>query len=82
MHDMSTPLTPPPSSVLIHRCSLFLSSPLTLSSQLRSIYSNLSQDPNSLSNLDQDLPNFAQIEVIMLAVHALRSVMPQYATLL
>ena len=28
---------------------------------LRSIYDNLSRDPNSLSNLDQDLPNFAQM---------------------
>lgn len=28
--------------------------------QLRSIYDNLSRDPNSLANLDQDLPNYAQ----------------------
>mmetsp|Transcript_32457 Transcript_32457/g.79034 ORF Transcript_32457/g.79034 Transcript_32457/m.79034 type:complete len:1653 (-) Transcript_32457:377-5335(-) len=27
---------------------------------LRSIYDNLSADPNSLANLDQDLPNYAQ----------------------
>lgn len=27
---------------------------------LRVVYDNLSQDPNSLSNLDQDLPNYAQ----------------------
>ena len=27
---------------------------------LRSIYDNLSSDPNSLANLDQDLPNYAQ----------------------
>ena len=27
---------------------------------LRQTYNQLSQDPNSLSNLDQDLPNFAQ----------------------
>eukprot|EP00339_Tiarina_fusa_P027559 CAMPEP_0117039372 /NCGR_PEP_ID=MMETSP0472-20121206/27643_1 /TAXON_ID=693140 ORGANISM="Tiarina fusus, Strain LIS" /NCGR_SAMPLE_ID=MMETSP0472 /ASSEMBLY_ACC=CAM_ASM_000603 /LENGTH=314 /DNA_ID=CAMNT_0004749857 /DNA_START=1252 /DNA_END=2196 /DNA_ORIENTATION=+ len=27
---------------------------------LRSIYNNLSKDPNSLANLDQDLPNFTQ----------------------
>lgn len=27
---------------------------------LRMVYDNLSQDPNSLSNLDQDLPNYAQ----------------------
>lgn len=30
---------------------------------LRMIYDNLSQDPNSLSNLDQDLPNYAQHQV-------------------
>ncbi|CAM9739318.1 unnamed protein product, partial [Hapterophycus canaliculatus] len=30
---------------------------------LRSIYNSLSQDPNSLSNLDQDLPNYAQVQV-------------------
>lgn len=30
---------------------------------LRSIYDNLSQDPNSLANLDQDLPNYAQHSV-------------------
>lgn len=28
--------------------------------QLRSIYQQLSADPNSLANLDQDLPNYAQ----------------------
>jgi hypothetical protein len=28
--------------------------------QLRVIYSQLSQDPHSLANLDQDLPNYAQ----------------------
>lgn len=27
------------------------------------IYDNLSKDPNSLSNLDQDLPNYAQHQV-------------------
>jgi hypothetical protein len=31
--------------------------------QLRSIYQQLSADPNSLSNLDQDLPNYAQHQV-------------------
>jgi hypothetical protein len=30
---------------------------------LRSIYQSLSGDPNSLSNLDQDLPNYAQHQV-------------------
>ncbi|KAL3756674.1 hypothetical protein ACHAWU_002577 [Discostella pseudostelligera] len=31
--------------------------------KLRSIYQNLSADPNSLANLDQDLPNYAQHDV-------------------
>ena len=30
---------------------------------LRSVYNRLAQDPNSLSNLDQDLPNFIQDQV-------------------
>jgi UDP-glucose:glycoprotein glucosyltransferase len=31
--------------------------------QLRSIYQQLSADPNSLANLDQDLPNYAQHQI-------------------
>ena len=31
--------------------------------QLRIMYENLSKDPNSLANLDQDLPNYAQHQV-------------------
>lgn len=31
--------------------------------RLRAIYDQLSRDPNSLSNLDQDLPNFAQHQI-------------------
>ena len=31
--------------------------------QLRSIYDQLSRDPNSLANLDQDLPNYAQNQI-------------------
>jgi len=31
--------------------------------QLRSVYQQLSADPNSLANLDQDLPNYAQHQV-------------------
>jgi UDP-glucose:glycoprotein glucosyltransferase len=31
--------------------------------QLRAVYQQLSADPNSLSNLDQDLPNYAQHQV-------------------
>lgn len=30
---------------------------------LRGVYNGLAQDPNSLSNLDQDLPNFIQDQV-------------------
>merc|ERR1711933_709420 len=30
---------------------------------LRGIYNQLSRDPNSLANLDQDLPNFAQHQI-------------------
>ena len=33
---------------------------LAAGDQLRVIYDGLSKDPNSLSNLDQDLPNYAQ----------------------
>lgn len=35
---------------------------------LRAIYDSLSRDPNSLSNLDQDLPNYAQH---MIPIHSL-----------
>jgi len=35
---------------------------------LRKVYDNLSQDPNSLANLDQDLPNYAQE---MVPIHTL-----------
>lgn len=38
--------------------------------QLRMYYDNLSKDPNSLSNLDQDLPNYAQHAV---PIHSLDS---------
>lgn len=36
---------------------------LAAGDQLRVIYENLSKDPNSLANLDQDLPNYAQHQV-------------------
>jgi Glucosyltransferase 24 len=39
--------------------------------QLRVIYDNLSKDPNSLSNLDQDLPNYAQHQVELPDFHQL-----------
>ena len=31
--------------------------------KLRGIYDQLSRDPNSLANLDQDLPNYAQHQI-------------------
>ena len=31
--------------------------------QLRAVYDGLARDPNSLANLDQDLPNYAQHSV-------------------
>lgn len=33
---------------------------MAVGDQLRAVYDQLSRDPNSLSNLDQDLPNYAQ----------------------
>lgn len=33
---------------------------MAVGDKLRAIYDQLSRDPNSLSNLDQDLPNYAQ----------------------
>ncbi len=39
--------------------------------QLRAVYDQLSRDPNSLSNLDQDLPNYAQN---MIPIHSLPQV--------
>lgn len=33
---------------------------LAVGDQLRSVYDGLARDPNSLANLDQDLPNYAQ----------------------
>ena len=36
---------------------------MAVGDQLRAIYDNLARDPNSLSNLDQDLPNYAQHHV-------------------
>jgi len=37
---------------------------------LRGIYNQLSRDPNSLSNLDQDLPNFAQHQIPIFSLPA------------
>jgi UDP-glucose:glycoprotein glucosyltransferase len=36
--------------------------------RLRAVYQQLSADPNSLSNLDQDLPNFAQHDIPILSL--------------
>merc|ERR1711998_745103 len=33
---------------------------MAVGDQLRALYDNLSRDPSSLANLDQDLPNYAQ----------------------
>ncbi len=33
---------------------------LAVGDQLRAVYDGLARDPNSLANLDQDLPNYAQ----------------------
>jgi UDP-glucose:glycoprotein glucosyltransferase len=40
--------------------------------QLRSIYQQLSADPNSLANLDQDLPNYAQHSVPIFSLPQVR----------
>lgn len=44
-------------------CDPKLSRQTAAGDQLRVIYDNLSKDPNSLANLDQDLPNYAQHQV-------------------
>lgn len=36
---------------------------MAVGDQLRATYDGLAKDPNSLSNLDQDLPNYAQHSV-------------------
>ena len=41
------------------------------------VYAQLSQDPNSLANLDQDLPNYAQHQV---PIHSLPQV-PQLSVI-
>ncbi len=40
--------------------------------KLRGVYDSLARDPNSLSNLDQDLPNYAQHVV---PIHSLPQVL-------
>lgn len=44
---------------------------MAVGDRLRAIYDQLSRDPNSLSNLDQDLPNYAQH---MVPIHSLPQV--------
>lgn len=44
-------------------CSCLGRRQLAAGDQLRVIYENLSKDPNSLANLDQDLPNYSQHQV-------------------
>ena len=36
---------------------------MAVGDQLRAVYDQLSRDPNSLANLDQDLPNYAQTSI-------------------
>ena len=52
----SPPLKPAP---LADRCAL----PGAFFKRPRVIYEQLSKDPNSLANLDQDLPNYAQHQI-------------------
>lgn len=40
--------------------------------QLRVVYDQLSRDPASLSNLDQDLPNYAQHQVPIFSLPQVR----------
>ena len=39
--------------------------------QLRAVYDQLARDPNSLANLDQDLPNYAQVRPYLVPIQAL-----------
>ena len=45
--------------------------------QLRVVYDQLSRDPASLSNLDQDLPNYAQHQVPIFSLPQVRQPPPQ-----
>ena len=40
--------------------------------RLRSIYADMSKDENSLANLDQDLPNYAQHEIPIFSLPQVR----------
>ena len=44
--------------------------------QLRVVYDQLSRDPASLSNLDQDLPNYAQHQVPIFSLPQVRNQSP------
>ncbi len=44
--------------------------------QLRVVYDQLSRDPNSLANLDQDLPNYAQHQVPIFSLPQARRHIP------
>ena len=48
--------------------------------QLRVIYDQLSKDPNSLANLDQDLPNYAQHQIPIYSLPPVRRLLPQKQT--
>jgi len=43
--------------------SAFTARQMAAGDQYRVMYDNLSKDPNSLANLDQDLPNYAQTTI-------------------
>jgi hypothetical protein len=46
----------------------------------RVVYDQLSKDPNSLANLDQDLPNYAQHQVPIFSLPQARSLLPLQPT--
>jgi hypothetical protein len=60
LHPLLHPLLPPPPA----------------GDQYRVIYEQLSKDPNSLANLDQDLPNYAQHNIKWVPSPALRACWP------
>ena len=65
LYDPRRPLTTPSHILLFITTTLVSHQPPSLrrnavGDQLRSVYDQLARDPNSLANLDQDLPNYAQ----------------------
>jgi hypothetical protein len=67
-YTLSLCVTPPgsghsPSWCVLKRSTHPLPPASCPSSAIRVIYDQLSKDPNSLANLDQDLPNYAQLQI-------------------